>query len=99
MRPARLLLSLSALLAGLTFAVPAHAATLTIFSENFDGANPGWFTVADGVASPWTVSGTTPFSVPNDAFTPDHNDVGTSQLVTPFVAVPSGTAATFSFRN
>ena len=44
----------------------------------------------------WVTSTTTPASAPNDAFAPDVNNKGTTQLVTPEIALPaSGGILTF----
>src|SRR6185295_17857277 len=73
------------------------------FSENFDGVSApalpaGWTTASSGVEVPWVTSTTTPSSAPNDAFAPDPNNVGNTELVSPSFAVPAG-GAQLTFKN
>jgi len=77
--------------------------TVTIFSENFDGAAPpalpaGWVTAATGVEVNWVTSATNPNSAPNDAFAPDVNNIGNTTLDTPTINVPAG-GAQLTFKN
>ncbi len=83
-----------------TFTTGVTAAT---FTENFDGvvapALPaGWTTAATGAEVPWVTSATNPFSAPNDAFAPDPENIGNTELVTPSFAVAAG-GARVTFKN
>ncbi|HEY0544319.1 MAG TPA: FG-GAP-like repeat-containing protein [Pyrinomonadaceae bacterium] len=63
-----------------------------VFSESFDTVTApalpaGWTTTASGVISPFTTVTTFPDSSPNAAFVPDPNTQGTSELVSPSIAL------------
>ncbi len=71
------------------------------FGENFDGGATlpaGWTTSASGAELPWVISMVSPSSAPNDAFAPDQNAVGNTELVTPSIAIPAG-GAQLTFKN
>ncbi len=76
------------------------------FAQNFDGvvapALPAGWTSTLGptniVGVPWVTSTTTPFSAPNDAFSPDGSNIGDSYLDSPPIAVPAA-GATLTFKN
>src|SRR5262249_55269144 len=75
----------------------------SLFTENFDGVAspglpPGWTTVASGIESPWVTSITTSDTAPNSAYVPDPANLGTSDLVSPVIVMPSGQSR-LSFRN
>jgi hypothetical protein len=74
-----------------------------IFAENFDsvstpGLPAGWTTSATGGEVPWVSENTVRDTVPNGVFVPDSLSIGTSELVSPPISVPPGTAQ-LSFRN
>ncbi len=71
--------------------------TATVFSENFDGvAAPalpaGWATSASGAESAWVTSTSSSDTAPNAAFSPDPASVGESELDSPPIALPAGSA-------
>jgi hypothetical protein len=77
--------------------------TNTDFFEDFDGvvapALPaGWTTAATGVEVPWVTSTINPDTAPNDAFAPDPNNIGNTELVSPSFAVFAG-GGQVTFRN
>src|SRR6202140_627573 len=76
---------------------------VAIFSENFDSVSApalpgGWTTAATGTEVAWVTSSTTHASAPNDAFAPEANNKGNTELVTPTIMLPSG-AWTLTFQN
>ncbi len=73
------------------------------FSENFDSVTApdlpsGWTTSATGGQQNWTTSTTQIQSAPNSAFSPDPNQVGLNELVSPPFQVTTANA-TLQFRN
>lgn len=69
----------------------------TGFTEAFDSAvapalPSGWTTAVTGSGTPWVTSSASPDSAPNAAFTTDPSATGTSELVTPGMAVSSSNA-------
>lgn len=58
----------------------------------------GWTTSATGAQSPWATTTTGDDSVPNAAFSPDPNDIGVNELISPAWMV-SGGAAELQFRH
>ena len=75
----------------------------SIFQQNFDGtiapALPsGWTTSSSGVESNWATTTVSNNTAPNSAFAPDVGNVGSSLLVSPVIAMPSGPSI-LSFRN
>jgi len=74
-----------------------------VFFENFDGVSApalpaGWTTSATGVQSSWVTQAATSDSSPNSVFSPDPNNVGLNELVSPVIALPVGQAQ-LAFRN
>ncbi len=73
-------------------------------SETFDGVTApavpaGWTaTPATGVAVAWVSSATNPSSAPNAMFTPDINNIGNTELLSPSFIVPAG-GGQITFRN
>ncbi|HSU55800.1 MAG TPA: Ig-like domain-containing protein [Candidatus Dormibacteraeota bacterium] len=66
-----------------------------LLSQNFDGVTApalpsGWSTSSSGAQSNWTTQTGTNDTGPNVAFCPDGANVGLTELVTPFIAVPVG---------
>lgn len=73
------------------------------FTESFDsvtspGLPSGWSTSATGAQQNWTTSGTRVQSPPNSAFSPDPNQVGLNELVSPAFQIDSASAE-IEFRN
>lgn len=73
------------------------------FSESFDSVTSpalpsGWTTSATGAQLNWTTSTTHIQSPPNSAFSPDPNQVGLNELVSPAIQVTTGSAI-LQFRN
>ncbi len=73
------------------------------FQENFDSvAAPnlpvGWTTSATGAQQNWTTSVTQFQTAPNSAFSPDPNQVGVNELVSPVFSITSANAE-LEFRN
>ena len=71
--------------------------------ENFDGVTApalpaGWTTSASGVEVPWVTSTNAPDTAPNEAFAPDPNNIGNTELFSPAYAISAG-GGSFSFRN
>ena len=69
----------------------------TVFSENFDGITAptlpaGWATSASGAESAWVASSSASDSSPNAAFSPDPANIGESELDSPPIALPAGSA-------
>jgi hypothetical protein len=69
----------------------------TVFSENFDGVTPsalsaGWATSASGTESTWVTSTSSSDTSPNAAFSPDPASVGESELDSPPILLPAGSA-------
>lgn len=67
---------------------------LVVFSENFDSVTApalpaGWTTSFSGQITPFTTVAQFPDSPPNSVFTVDPNTQGTSELVTPAIALPN----------
>ncbi len=74
-----------------------------IFSENFDGVTPtnlpaSWTTTKTGVESNWFTVTNFSSTAPNATFAPDVNNIGTSELVSPTIALPSGPSQV-TFKN
>jgi hypothetical protein len=75
----------------------------TVFTQNFDTVMAptlpsGWTTSATGAESPWVTRTTTNATAPNAAFVPDPANIGTSQLVSPSIALPPGQSQ-LTFKN
>jgi hypothetical protein len=75
----------------------------TILTQNFDNVSApalpaGWTTSATGVESNWTTQTTVRDTPPNGAFSPDPNNVGINELVSPPISLPAGLSH-LSFRN
>ncbi len=73
------------------------------FQENFDSVTApnlpnGWTTSATGAQQNWTTSTTMFQTAPNSAFSPDPNQVGVNELVSPMFAITSPNAE-LEFRN
>lgn len=71
---------------------PEIAPEFIVFNENFDSVGlpslpANWTTSASGVISPFTTVNAFPDSPPNAAFAPDPNTQGTSELVSPSIAL------------
>lgn len=71
--------------------------------ENFDGVTApalpaGWTTQRTGAGMPWTTSTVKSDTPPNNAFTPNPTNPGTSELLSPSFPVNTGLAR-LSFRN
>jgi hypothetical protein len=86
-----------------TVVVNAGAPTNRLFFENFDGVTApalpsGWTTSATGAESSWVTRTTANDTAPNAAYVPDPANVGTSELVSPSIALPAGQAR-LTFRN
>ncbi|MBK7707550.1 MAG: VCBS repeat-containing protein [Acidobacteria bacterium] len=87
-----------------TVTIPIRAGrTRLAFSENFDSANSpalpvGWTTSATGAQQNWTTSVNQIQSPPNSAFSPDPNQIGLNELVSPGFPVVSPNAE-LEFRN
>jgi hypothetical protein len=87
----------------LAIARRSEASTIAVFSESFDGvAAPGlpigWTTTTTGAGVAWVTNTSLPVSsAPNTAFAPDPSSVSTSSLITPIIAMPSGTNPALSF--
>lgn len=73
--------------------------------ENFDGVSApalpyGWSSTNSGSGVKWVTSTTTPHSGSNAVFAPAPGSVGTTELISPQVYLPTGsTPVTASFRN
>jgi subtilisin-like proprotein convertase family protein len=66
--------------------------SIVVFSESFDGVTPpslpaGWTSTASGQITPFITETAFPDSAPNAAFVPDPNTQGTSELVSPSIAL------------
>jgi hypothetical protein len=75
----------------------------TVFLETFDGVTApalpaGWTSSATGGESAWVTRAATNDTAPNSVYVPDPATVGTSDLVSPAIALPAGTSR-LSFRN
>jgi hypothetical protein len=75
----------------------------TVFTQNFDTVTApalpaGWTTSATGVQSNWTTQTAIRDTLPNAAFSPDANNVGLNELVSPPISLPAG-ASHLTFRN
>ena len=82
---------------------PTPTPPCVTLSESFDGVTApalpnGWTTAATGAEVPWVTSVISPASAPNDAFVPDANTVGNTELFTPFIAVPAA-GGRLTFQN
>ena len=78
--------------------------TTPVTSEVFDSVTApalptGWTTAATGTETAWVTSATNPSSAPNDVFAPDVAGVGTTELVSPTIAIPTGDGFQLRFRN
>ncbi len=74
-----------------------------VFQENFDGVTrpalpAGWTTAATGIETNWVTSTNFHDTLPNTAFAPDVGNLGTSDLITPAIALPAGQNQ-LNFRN
>ena len=58
----------------------------------------GWTTAATGAEVAWVTSATGSDTAPNNAFAPDPNAVGNTELISPPISIAAG-AGSFSFRN
>jgi hypothetical protein len=73
------------------------------FQENFDGVTApalpgGWTTSASGVQLPWKTVTNRLQTAPNSVFSPDPNNIGLNELVSPVFPVTT-TKAEIQFRN
>ncbi len=73
------------------------------FQENFDGVTApdlpaGWTTSASGVQQPWKTVTNRQQTAPNSIFSPDPNNIGLNELVSPPFLI-SSTKAEIQFRN
>jgi len=83
--------------------VNSSGAGQRIYFENFDAVTApalpaGWTTSATGAQSSWVAQAATSDSSPNSVFSPDPNNVGLNELVSPTIALPAGLAR-LAFRN
>ncbi len=67
----------------------------TFFTQTFDTVTApalpaGWTTTATGAEVNWVTQTTTNSSSPNSAFCPDASNIGTSDLLSPQIALPAG---------
>jgi hypothetical protein len=74
-----------------------------VLTQNFDTVTApalpsGWTTSATGAETAWVTRTTTNATAPNAAFVPDPANVGTSELVSPAIALPLGQSQ-LTFRN
>jgi hypothetical protein len=74
-----------------------------VFTENFDSVTvpslpSGWTSSATGAQSAWTTINLFADTTPNAAFVPDPDDVGLSELVSPPINLPNGSAL-LTFQN
>jgi hypothetical protein len=74
-----------------------------VFQENFDSVTApnlpaGWTTSATGAQQNWTTSAVRFQTAPNSVFSPDPNQTGVNELVSPAFAVTSSSAE-LEFRN
>lgn len=82
-------------------------APLAVFSENFDGVTApalpsGWTTARTGTTPPalFATTATTPDTAPNAAFTSGATTTSTNSLISPTIAMPSGSIGfQLSFRQ
>jgi hypothetical protein len=87
-----------------TIAVSFRMGTMsTVLTQNFDSVTVpnlpvGWTTSATGVQSNWTTQATVHDTPPNAAFSPDVNNVGLNELVSPPITLPAGLSQLI-FRN
>jgi hypothetical protein len=75
----------------------------TVFTQNFDSVTApalptGWTTSATGAQSNWATQTGVRDTAPNAAFSPDANNVGLNELVSPPITLPAGPSH-LSFRN
>jgi hypothetical protein len=75
----------------------------TVFTQNFDTVTApalpaGWTTSATGAQANWTTQAAVRDTVPNAAFSPDANNVGLNELVSPPIVLPAGPSQ-LTFRN
>jgi hypothetical protein len=73
------------------------------FAEDFDSVTvpslpSGWTTSATGAESTWATTNLFADTTPNAVFTPDPDDVGLSELVSPPINLPNGPAR-LTFQN
>jgi hypothetical protein len=73
------------------------------FQENFDGVTApnlpaGWTTSATGAQQNWTTSTTQIQTAPNSVFSPDPNQIGVNELVSPAFSITSPNAE-LEFHN
>jgi hypothetical protein len=71
--------------------------------ENFDSVTApalpvGWTTSASGAGGPWATSTMRSWSMPNSLFSPDPNQIGLNEVVSPSVPIQSAQAR-LTFRN
>jgi hypothetical protein len=75
----------------------------TVFTQNFDSVTApalpaGWTTSATGVQSNWITQAAVRDTLPNAAFSPDANNVGLNELISPPISLPAGPSQ-LTFRN
>ncbi len=92
----------SANLGTIAVTLPLGAMT-TVLTQNFDTVTApalpaGWTTSATGVQSNWVTQIAVRDSVPNAAFSPDANNIGLNELVSPPITLPAGPSH-LTFRN
>jgi hypothetical protein len=74
----------------LTFPLGAY---LTVLTQNFDSVTApalpsGWTSTSSGVLPNWRTTNTLADTAPNAAFSPDINNVGINELISPQVTLP-----------
>jgi uncharacterized repeat protein (TIGR01451 family) len=70
-----------------------------MFQENFDGSSAlptGWTTLGTQL---WYITNSARDTIPNSAFTPAISTAQQNAVVTPAIALPSGSPSQLSFRN
>ncbi len=75
----------------------------SVFQQNFDGTTApalpaGWTSTPSQAGSNWVTTTVSNSSAPNAAFVADAVNVGTSLLISPVIAMPSGSSV-LSFKN
>jgi Putative Ig domain len=75
----------------------------TVLTQNFDNVTApalplGWTSSATGVESNWVTQTAARDTLPNAAFSPDPNNVGLNELLSPPIALPAGSSQ-LVFRN
>jgi hypothetical protein len=86
-----------------TLVVPMHAgAVRNALRETFDGSRTrlpeGWSSIATGAQRPWLVSSVRSTSGSGSTFSPDPNQIGLNELISPSIHIDSRDAR-LTFRN